>query len=122
MQREKLYSLQKMICFYYVVFTLKGATNSVLPVFHSGKRLVAQIFSVFGNKKSIIKINFSLQFVELFTLHLVVYFVFLEYSDIQSNNNKRIKMHYKNIQKNVVFESCPFWSNRLYRISQNIED
>jgi hypothetical protein len=63
-----------------------------------------------------------LQFVELFTLHLVVYFVFLEYSDIQSNNNKRIKMHYKNIQKNVGFESCPFWSNRLYRISQNIED
>jgi len=57
---------------------LKEASNSVRPVLHNGKRLVAQIFSVFESKKYTIKINFSLQFVELFTPHLLVYFVFLD--------------------------------------------
>jgi hypothetical protein len=78
MQREKLYSLQRTVYFLSVLFMHKEASNSVRPVFHNGKRLVAQSFSVSENKRYTITINFGSQFVELFTLHLVVYFVFVE--------------------------------------------
>jgi hypothetical protein len=74
MQREKLYSLQRTVYFLSVLFMLKEASNSVRPVFHNGKRLVVQSWSIFENKKYTIKMIFCLQFVELFTLHLVVYF------------------------------------------------
>ena len=33
-----------------------------------------------------------------------------------------LKRAVKKIRKNVVFESCSFWTNRLYRISQNNGD
>jgi hypothetical protein len=122
MQREKLYNLQRTVYFLSVLFMFKEVSNSVRPVFHNGKRLVVQSFSVFETKKYTIKINFSLQFVELFTLHLVVYFVFLKYSDIRGNNNRRIKTCCKKIRKNVGFESCNSWTNRLYRMSQNNGD
>jgi len=122
MQREKLYSLQRTVYFLSILFTLKEASNSVQPVSHNGKILVAQSFSVFENKRYTITINFILQFVELFKLHLMVYLVFVEYIDIRGNNNRRIKICSKKFQKDVVFESCNSWTNRLYRISQNNGD
>jgi len=69
-----------------------------------------------------IKITFSLQIVELVMLHLVVYFVSLLNSDIQSNPDQRIETCSKNIRKNVVFESCASWINRSHRMSQNNRD
>jgi len=122
MRREKLYTLQRIVFFISVLFIPKEISNSVRVAFQNGKRLVAQSFSVFENKKDTIKINFSLQFVELFTLHLVLYFVSFEYSDIRGNNNGRMKVCSKKIRKNVLFESCRSWTNRLYRMSQNNGD
>ena len=56
---------------------LKETSNCVRSLFHNGKRLVAQSFSVFVNKEYTLEINFSLQSVDLFTLHRVLYFVVL---------------------------------------------
>ena len=60
MQREKLYSLQRTVYYLSVLFMLNEASDSVRPVFHNGKRLVAQSFSVFENKNYTIEIDFSL--------------------------------------------------------------
>ena len=91
MQREKLYSLQRTVCFLSILFMLKDTLNCVRPTFHNGKRLAAQRFSLFESKKYAIKIHFSLQFVELFTLHLLVYFAFLKYSDIRATIVEKLK-------------------------------
>ena len=52
----------------------------------------------------------------------MVYFVFLKYSDIQRNNDRRIKIWSKKIRKNVDLESCASWTNRLHRMSRNNGD
>ena len=35
---------------------------------------------------------------------------------------EELKYAVKKIRKNIVFESCASWSNRLYHMSQNNED
>jgi hypothetical protein len=42
--------------------------------FHNGENWSHRVSPSFENKKYIIKINFSLQIIELFTPHLVIYF------------------------------------------------
>jgi hypothetical protein len=41
------------------------------------RKLVTQSFTFFENKNYTIKISFTMEIVELFTLHLMVYAVFL---------------------------------------------
>jgi len=72
MQREKLYNLQRTVYFNCVRFVFKILCDQFSPL----RKLIAQNFAFFKNKKYTIKINCSLSIVELFTLHLVEYFFF----------------------------------------------
>ena len=119
MQHEKLHSLQRIDYFIAVLFMLKETRNAVLPLFLNGKRLVARNFPVFENKRYTINIHFSLQFVELSKLHLVVYFVVLNTVIFEVIIIEELKCTVKKFEKNVIVESCISWTNRLYRMSQN---
>ena len=118
MQRDKLDNLQRTVYFISVPFMLKDTSNSVRPAFYDGKRLVARSFASFENKKCKIKINVSLQVVELFTLHLVVYFVILNAVILEVKIIGELKF----AGKNVVFESCASLTKRLHRTSENNGD
>ena len=91
-------------------------------IFSQPRKQVTQSFTFFENKNYTIKISFSMKIVELFTLHLMVYSVFVEYGDIRGNDNWKIKTCTKKIQKDVVFESCNSSTSQLYPISQNNGD
>jgi hypothetical protein len=77
MQREKLYNLQIKVYFNCILFMFKNTPNSLRSVFTTAKIGRTAFCVFFENKKYTIKMNFSLYIVELFTLHLVVYFAFL---------------------------------------------
>jgi hypothetical protein len=67
-------------------------------IFSQWRKLVAQSFAFFENKKYTIKINFSLQIVELFTAHLVVYF-FLNRVIFKATMIEELKCAVKKIRK-----------------------
>ena len=87
MKSSIIYKIQfiLLLCFFYAQRGLKFCAT----VLHKVQRLTALSLSVFENKKSTIKVDFSFQFVELFMRYLVIYFVSLEHSDILGNNNRR---------------------------------
>jgi hypothetical protein len=76
MQREKPYNLQTKVYFNYILFVFKKETKRCATNFRRCENRSHRIWSVFEHKKYIIKINFNLYIIELFTLHLVVYFLF----------------------------------------------
>ena len=59
MQREKLYRLQRAGYFIRVLFMLKNL-QILYDRFSQQRKLVAQSFAFFGNKKYTIRMNFSL--------------------------------------------------------------
>ena len=74
MQREKLYNLHRKNYFNCVSFVLK--TSKILQdQFSQPQKLVVHSFAFFENKTYAIEISFTMQIVELFMMHLVVYFV-----------------------------------------------
>ncbi len=77
MQREKLYKLQSRAYFNCVLFAFKRS-ESLCNQFSMLRKAVSQNFASFENKKYTTKISFTLWIVEVFALHLLVYYTFLK--------------------------------------------
>ena len=75
MPREMFYNLYRKAYFNCVSFVLKKS-KILCDQFLQPQQLVAHSFAFFENKTYTIGITFTMYTVELFTLHLVVYFVF----------------------------------------------
>ncbi len=71
MQCETLYNLHRKV---YFLFSKKAKFCAIN--FRNLKNWSHTILAYFENKKYTIEISFMMQIVELFMLHLVVYFVF----------------------------------------------
>jgi hypothetical protein len=96
--------------------------NSVRPIFAVVKTDRTEFVVFFEHKKYTNKINCSLQPVELFTLHLTVYFVLFKGNLFRDKKDKIRKRNSRSCKKSDFFtmakidltEFCFFWKQKVY--------